>query len=148
MISVDNQEKLTLRGVFRAHVRCIREINRYIPGRILAVFLHSSFKALSPYAVIWFSAQLINELAGMCRAAQLWQWALLTVAVTAALGIVGAVLERWIAYTQSIHNDRKNLIFTDKFLSMDFSAVDDQHNRDLRSQVHQNENFSGWGFNQ
>lgn len=30
---------------------------------------------------------------------------------------------------------------------MDYSAMEDRHNRDLRSQVHQNENIGGWGIN-
>lgn len=136
-----------LSEALRITIRCIRDVNRYIPGRIPSIVLNSVVSALTPYVTIWFSAQLINELAGPRRPEVLWRWVILTVGITALMSLAGAALKRWKSAMQSIHNPRKEQIFTDKFLSMDYADIDNQHIRDLRAQIEQNENWSGWGFN-
>ena len=136
-----------LSEALRITIRCIRDVNRYIPGRIPSIVLNSVVSALTPYVTIWFSAQLINELAGPRRPEVLWRWVILTVGITALMSLAGAALQRWKSAMQSIHNPRKEQIFTDKFLSMDYADIDNQHIRDLRAQIEQNENWSGWGFN-
>lgn len=128
-------------------IRALRDIHHYVPGRIPIIFLHSALKSLSPFATIWLSAQLINELAGMRRPDMLTKWAILAVSVAAVLELTNAVLNRWIAYCQRIHNPQKERIFTDKFLSMDFADAESSHIRDLRSQIRQNENVRGYGIN-
>ena len=128
-------------------LRSLKDIHRYVPGRIPAMVLNAVVGALKPYVTIWFSAQLVNELAGLRRADELWKWAFLTVTMTALVGVLHAVLRRWVAAMNSIHNPRKERIFTDKLLSLDFADVDKSETYDKRSQILQNEKFYGWGFN-
>ena len=140
-------KKTSMSQTIRLTLRCIRDVNRYIPGRMAAIALSSLMTALSPYATIWLSAQLLNELANARRPEMLWKWAALTLVVTAVLGLVNAGLKHWKSYTESMHNPMKNRIFTEKFFSMDYADVDDQKVRDQYAQIMQNENLGAWGMN-
>ena len=136
-----------MKQVLALYLRCIRDVNRYVPGRIMVIVLDALVRALTPYVTIWFSAQIINELASQRRPEVLWKWVIWSVAAAAVLGLTGVVLSRWKAATETLHNSRKNRIFSDKFLSMDYADVDDQRTRDLYAQIAQNENWMGWGVN-
>lgn len=128
-------------------IRGLKLIAEYVPGLVPSTVLNSLVKALSPYATIWLSAQLLEELAGQCRASVLWKWVIATLAVTAALGVVNALLKRWNDIAGDLYYPQKKRIITDKFFSMDYADVDDQKIRDLRAQIFQNENFMGYGLN-
>ena len=43
-------------------IRGLKLIAEYVPGLVLSTVLNSLVKALSPYATIWLSAQLLEEL--------------------------------------------------------------------------------------
>ncbi len=145
---MENNRELTTKEAVAITLRCIKDINRYVPGRIPAMVLQYAVAALKPYVTIWFSAQLINELAGQRRADELWKWAFLTIAMTALVSLIYAIISRWVSAMDSIHNPRKERIFTDKLLSMDFADVDKAETHDKRAQILQNEQFNGWGMNQ
>ena len=80
--------RIPLRETLSIHLRAIRDVNRVTPGVFLSAVLCSIVKAISPYTTIWFSAQLINELASTRRVDVLVKWALLTIAVTAAMALL------------------------------------------------------------
>ena len=128
-------------------IRGLKLIAEYVPGLVPSTVLNSLVKALSPYATIWLSAQLLEELAGPCRANILWKWVIATLAVTATMGIMSALLKRWYDTCSAMYDPNKRRIFTDKFFSMDYADVDDRKIRDLRVQIFQNENFMGYGLN-
>lgn len=130
-----------------AEIRGLKLIGAYAPGLIPSTVLQSLVTALSPYATIWLSAQLLEELAGQCRASVLWKWVIATLAVTATMGIMSALLKRWYDTCSAMYDPNKRRIFTDKFFSMDYADVDDRKIRDLRAQIFQNENFMGYGLN-
>ena len=136
-----------MKQVLALYLRCIRDVNRYVPGRIMVIVLDALVRALTPYVTIWLSAQIINELASQRRPEVLWKWVIWSVAVGAVLGLTEMLLSRWKAAAESLHNDRKDRMFNDKFLSMDYADVDDQRTRDLYAQIAQNENWMGWGVN-
>ena len=127
--------------------RCVKDINRQVPGRIPAVCLYALLNALTPYVTIWFSAQLINELAGLRRTEMLLRWALLTVCTIAAVALLTAAAERWVKYGQHIHNPSVERLFIEKFYSMDYENLDNQQVRDLFHQIEGNANWQGWGIN-
>lgn len=139
-------DHITLRETLSIHFRAVRDVHRVADGIFLSVMLSSAAEAVSPYITIWFSAQLINELAYARRVDVLIRWAVLTVIITVMIGLIRAGLKRWNAVQESIYDKRYTKLYVEKFLSMDYAAVDDQKNRDLFAQIQQNENWSGWGL--
>ena len=72
------KKTMTMRKSLSLTGRCLRDIHRICPGRICSVLLVALLQGLTPYVTIWFSAQLINELAGLRRPELLTRWVLLT----------------------------------------------------------------------
>lgn len=140
-------EEINLKEAIRLTLRSLKDTERCLPGRVWSVLLSAVFHSVTPYVTIWFSARIIGELASLRRETVLWQLVAWTIGANLFCGLVSAALNRWTSCLQSIHNPRKEILFVEKFLSMDYSAMEDRHNRDLRSQVHQNENIGGWGIN-
>ena len=135
-----------VRETFAIHWRAMKDMHRAAPGCFLPFILYSMAEALSPYAAIWLSAQLINELASLRRPEVLAKWAVLVVAVSAALELVKAALEHWRNVSGELFGERYHALFTEKFLTMDYADCDKQATRDLFTQIEQSENWAGWGF--
>ncbi len=139
-------EKITLRETFRIHSRAFRDVRKYCPGTFGITALHSMVSALSPYVTIYLSARIINELAGPRRAEVLWPLVLLTVGSTALLALLTGILFRCKSAMAAKYSVRKNYIFADKMMTMDYGDIDKTETHDTMSQIKQNEQWTGWGL--
>lgn len=139
-------EKISIREAFRVHWRAFRDLNRYCPGLFPSLTLHGIAKSVSPYVTVYLSARIINELSSLHRADVLWKLVLITLASAAGMTLLTGLLFRWAQAKIEKYYCRKNQIFTDKLLGMDFADIDSTETHDLLSQIRQVENWSGWGF--
>ena len=140
-------DRIALRETIAIHLRAAKDINKCSPGLFTSTVCYSLVNALSPYATIYLSAQLINELASARRPEVLGKWAILIVAVTAVLGLLKGICKRWNSSKADLFDLQYHTLYSDKFLSMDFADSDDQKTRDLYTQIQQSANWGGWGFN-
>ncbi len=140
-------DRITLKEAVSIHLRAARDVNRVAPGVFVPTVLAALFKAVSPYATIWLSAQLINELASYRRVGELMKWAALTIVVTAVIGLIRSALERWDDAREGMFYKQHPMLFSEKFMTMDYADADDQKKRDLFTQIKQSANWGGWGFN-
>lgn len=90
--------------------------------------------------------RLVDELSTLRRPEILAKWVLWIVAVSAAAELLKAVLERWKNVRSELLDRQKEVLYTEKFLRMDYADCDRQETRDLFSQIRQNADWSGWGF--
>lgn len=141
------QEKITLRETCSLHLRAYREIRGYCPGLFAASALCSALHTLSPYVTLYLSAQILNELSGLRRPDLLWRWVLLTIGLTAVLGLLTGAAQRWNQAMESKYEVRSRRVFENKMRSMDFGDMDKTETHDLFAQVRQSENWAGWGIN-
>ena len=140
-------DRVSLGKTFAIHWRAVKDVNRIAPGLFPSVILYSAVKAMAPYATIWLSAQLINELAASRRPEELTKWAIWIVSTTAVMGLIKAVLERWQNVKEDQFYKQYHFLYADKFLKMDFADSDKQQTRDLFTQILQSTNWGGWGLN-
>ncbi|WP_455014185.1 ABC transporter ATP-binding protein [Hominenteromicrobium sp.] len=134
------------RETLRATLRAYKIWNRYAPKLLTSTALYSVFSALSPYVPVYFSAQILNELAGARDPERLTTLVLLTLSVTAALALATALLRRWKEVCSSAQYQRNLFVQLDKMLSMDFQAADAPETHELLSQIRQNTNWYGHGL--
>lgn len=139
-------EKITLRETLRLHRRGFWDIHHYCPGLFWAIALHSVVASAFPYVTIYFSARIINELAGLRRMAVLWHWVLITLGAEVLLGVAKAGLHHWKEAQMGCYHSRISHIYTDQLLRMDFANVDEQATQDLYSQIRQNTVWNSWGM--
>lgn len=120
--------------------------HQYAPKLLPSAALYSAFSAVSPYVTIYLSSQILNELAGERDPQRLLWLVVLTISLTAALGAVTALLDRWrLANRQEIYYTTRRME-SDKLLSMDFQAADDAHTHQLLSKANQVYNWAGYGM--
>ena len=141
-----NKDKVTLKETFQIHWRAYKTICHFAPGTFAAITLHGIASALAPYVAIWFSARIINELAGLRRPEELTRLVIAALLTGAGMTLVTGLLQRWRNAMLARYSVRKYRMFADKMLSMDFADMDDAKTHDLKRQIDQSANWSGWGF--
>lgn len=109
-------EGMSLRETFAIHRRAARDMRRIAPGCFMPFILCAVVEAASPYAVIWLSARLVDELSTLRRPEILAKWVLWIVAVSAAAELLKAVLERWKNVRSELLDRQKEVLYTEKFL--------------------------------
>ncbi len=140
------KERTTLRRAAAVHLRAIRELHRVTPQHFPVLTLYCLFGAITPYVTVFFSARVLTELATLRRAEILWRWVLAGVLCTGFAAVAKAALYR---RCNTLLNDlygRKEMLFVHKIFRLDYSELDKQENHDLREQIKQNEQWSGWGL--
>ncbi len=139
-------EKMSWREAYRLNARAIKLLNsknRLMFPYIIVKQLLSTAASLTSLFVI---ARLIGELSGERRLEKLIFWAIFGIVSTAVFAVINGVMYH--AYEVKATNfwNNMNRIEDEKFMSMDYSDVEDQRVRDLKDQIWQNRNWSGWGF--
>ena len=142
------KDKVNLKETFQIHWRAYKDVSHLCPGVFAVTAIHSIAKAISPYVTVFFSARIINELAGQRRMDELVSLVVTALISIGAMTLVTGLLLRWREVISDQYTYRKYHLFADKMLSMDFADVDNPKTHDLRSQIDQSENWSGWGIMQ
>ncbi len=138
--------KVNMRHATVTHLRGIKELHKVSPKFFPLLTLYCIVSAITPYVTVFFSAQILKELATLRRVDTLWKLVIAGVVCVGAAAIAKALLQR---RYNTLFNDlygRKEILFIHKMFALDFSELDKQENHDLRAQIRQNENWSGWGL--
>ena len=127
-------------------IRAIRMLHGVTPQFFPIVTLNAIVKAVLPYATVFLSARILTELATLRRPNVLWKWVIVSILATALLSVLRSFfMEREETLLNDIYG-RKELLFSEKAMSMDFADADRQEVRSLRAQIAQNENWGGLGL--
>ena len=108
------KEKVNMYHAATVHLRGIKELHRVSPKFFPVLTLHCIVSAVTPYITVFFSAQILKELAILRRADILWKWVVASVLCVGIVTILKAVL--WRRY-QTLLNDlwgRKEILFIHK----------------------------------
>ena len=98
---------------------------------------------------LYFTARLVNAIAGGGDAEPVWRTLWLLLLSTAAAGTVRAVAGCWDDTLRDSHQwPAWNRVFFQKLLSMDFCDVDDPKTQALFTQIGQDDMWREWGLNQ
>ena len=140
------EKKSTVGHALSAHLRAAKQLHTISPRFFPVATLHAVIAAVTPYVEVFFSARILKELALSRRAGVLWRWVVAGVLCTGLFAVLKAFLYQ---RSDTLSDDlwgRKEILFARKMFSMDYADMDKQENHDLRSQIRQNENWSGWGL--
>ncbi len=138
--------KKKTRNAIAATIRGVKELHKVSPQLFPVITFAAIVSALIPYATVFFSAQILKELTLLRRAEILWKWVAAGVFTTGALAICKAFLsQRFDTLFDDIYG-RKEILFCRKMFSLDFADMDKQQTHDLRAQIQQAENWSGYGL--
>ena len=142
------KKKMSFRHALSVHFRAAKALHGVSRRFFPAATLYTVVGAILPYVTVFFSAQILKELALLRRPDVLRNWVIAGVLCTGLCAVAKAVLFQ---RTETMLDDlygRKETLFCRKFFSMDYADVDKQETRDLRAQIAQNENWSSFGLMQ
>ena len=139
-------KKVTLKETVISTRKAYKLMHREFPGLISSIIFSHTFTAVLPYIAIWFSAQIINELAGLRRPEVLWPLVLGSLGSALVLGVIRQALHMWDIKMQNHFIFSRQKVYTDKLLAMDYEDVDKAEVRDLLGKIRGNDNWSGWGL--
>lgn len=147
-MSNNTNKKTSFAAAFKNNLRAWKILFKPCKGTFVSIFLSAFTAAASPLVTIWFSAQLLNELAGSRNPAALRNWVLLTLGATAGIMLLNAILQHWREAEESTFYAKMQSVFGKKRLDMDFPNADSQRVYELQSQIWQSQNFTGYGLRQ
>ena len=138
--------KIKMSRILSVHKRGMQKLHKVTPHLFPVITCSAITSALIPYVTVFFSAQILKELALLRRSDVLWKWVIAGVAISGVLAIVSALLHQRYATLFADVWGRKEILFCRKAFSLDYADVDKQETLDLRNQIGQNEQWAGWGF--
>lgn len=141
-----NKEQKSIGEVCRINIRSLSLWWKLSPDLFVSHTLHAMVVGLTPLISIYFSAKVIDELAGARRPEELSYLVLLTLFIGVGMQLLQSVLMRFRNSCDVSTYYKAQKLYAEKMLSMDFCDVDNSKTLDLLSQIRQNENWSGWGL--
>ena len=123
-------------------------LGKYCPGLIRAKVLAAAAGALAPFATIWFSAMIINEIAGEKRTGILALYVCLTIGIAFVLHLVKNSLAKVASNKESEMWNYFPKIFADKQMSMDFEDLENKEIQKKRQKAQENLFMFGNGLAQ
>lgn len=138
-----DKKKISLHEALKLSMRGYRIWWKVNPKAFVAITLSSIIDGISPYVGIYLGARIISELAGARDKHTLTNLVIVALLSAAVLTMASAGLRRWRNYHNALQFYDLRKIYADKFVSMDFRSVDDQHTQDLLYQIRQND-IMGW----
>ena len=139
-------KKLTFKEARTLTLRAYKVWWNENPAIFISIFLHSLFLSSTPYIAIFFTARMIDEIAGPQNSLVLRNLVLMALISALLLGLLIAGFSRWRNIQMENLWRTEEKILGNKVLAMDFISVDDHRIRDLLSQIAQNTNLSNWGL--
>jgi len=124
----------------------MKVISSVVPQLYPAFGIQSAVQAITPYALVYFSARILNELSGLRRPDEVWKWVILTVVVTGLLTLINKVLESWGNIQMAAFWGGYKSLFSSKMYSMDFADIDKRSTHDALAQIKQNISAGGMGL--
>ena len=106
-------------------------LGKYTPGLIKAKMISATLEALSPFATVWFSARIINELMNERRQNVIILYVVLVIGVHSMFSMIKNVADKIVNDKESGMWNYFNKIFSDKQMSMDYV---DLENPDIQKQ--------------
>ena len=139
---------MKLRRRIEITARGYRILREYCPGLIRAKLTAALAETLAPFAAIWFSARIVNEIAGARSIRRLTLYVLTAVGISFVLSMVKNAMDKVVNDKQSGMFDRFARIFSDKQMRMDYADLEDAAVQHQKQEARENLFMFGNGLGQ
>lgn len=139
-------EKMSLKQNIALIIRGLKYFKHMPLPLVLPKTLKAAATAATPFVNLFFSAMILNELAGARDQSRLVNLVILTIGLNLGAVILRSIAFRWENYCCSYNYHSVFKFMSDKSLSMDFADVEDESVRDQYAKFFQHHGGTGWGF--
>ncbi|MBR4083914.1 MAG: ABC transporter ATP-binding protein [Lachnospiraceae bacterium] len=123
-------------------------LGTYTPGLIKAKTISATLEALSPFATVWFSARIINELMNGRRQNVIILYVVLVIGIHLMFSMIKNVMDKIVNDKESGMWNYFNKIFSDKQMSMDYVDLENPDIQKQRQKAEENLFMFGNGLGQ
>ena len=138
--------KVSAKRAFAANRRALGLLYSHFPQMVVSRMVSVVWNALTPYAGIYLSALVIDELSGNRDAGRLWQLVCITLVSAAVIALGTALIDRWKNTGSAGEWIRLDRVTSEKMLDTDYVNLDDTHTSEMLSTIRQNFNSGAWGL--
>lgn len=144
----EEHETMSWKEKMRLNKRALALWYREYPVLLVTTAVYAAINAALPYITIYFSAQILNELAGERQKELLVRRIVLLLVLEAVVLLVKAAFYRW---NNSISNEVCRYLYDhrrylDKMLSMDFCTAEDPAVHEQLNAIRQTAQWGSWGM--
>lgn len=140
-------EKISFSAAWRLNKKGLAFWWRLSPQLMMFTLFTALFDGIRPYVALWFSARLLDEIAGARRPDMLARLALTALLTVSALAVIHCIVSRQhTRYDASVNWFGFRRRFAQKLSDMDFSRMDDPATRALYDSIMQLDNWNSWGL--
>lgn len=141
-----NKERITIKKSFHLTLRAYGIWWQHNPKIFISIILERLFSGALPYVAIFFTARLLDEIAGNQDGIVLRNITLLALTSALILGILVAIFKRFkTAQTGSLWRTQE-IILGQKMLKMDYVTLDNPKTKELKAQIIQNSLINNGGL--
>lgn len=144
----EEKEKITWKEKVRLNKRALVLWYKEYPMVFVSTALYALFNAAIPYITLFFSAQILNELAGARQRDHLMRKVLILLIVETVVLFLKAIVLRW----KNVVSDKFCIYIYDwkhqfdKLLSMDFCDAEDTGTHELLNAIQQTSQWGAYGL--
>ena len=141
-----NKNRMSVGKTVKLNNRAFYLFYKRYPQMVLSRLISVIWIALTPYVGIYFSALVIEELAGRRDPERLRFLVLITLVSAAVIALITALLNKWKEAQNAGLWWKVNQLLFEKLLDMDYVSRDETKTAELLSIIRQNQGGSGWGL--
>ena len=141
-----NSKPMPWREAMQINRRAFSLYFKHYPQMIVSRLVSVIWNALTPYVGIYFSALVIDELAGARDPERLRLLVALTLVSAALIALIGALIHKWKETHSAGLWYKVDRIYLQKMLTMDYVNCEDTSTTGLISTIYQNMMGGGWGL--
>ncbi|MCL2774760.1 MAG: ABC transporter ATP-binding protein/permease [Oscillospiraceae bacterium] len=145
-MKIIKEDKFTLKQHINLIFRGLKIFAAFPKSLILSKTVSVVFNSAIPFINIYFSAQILNELAGAKNQKRLIFLVLLTIGLNFLSIFIRSVIGRWAAYCDSATGLSMHKIYTDKFLAMDYADIENPEIQHQFSKIREHQTGMGFGL--
>ena len=143
----EKKSRMTLREAFDATRRGYSILWKAMPEFFPASLAKNALTALSPYIPLYFTARLVNAVAGGGGGGEVWPLLAALLLSTALMGAAQAAAScRANVIDEARSIPARLRLMMEKLLDLDFQDADDPKTKDLLNQIMENEQWASWGL--
>lgn len=141
-------KKLSLKQRISITVRGFGILKKYCPGLAQGKALSTLISSLQPFATIWFSAQIINEISSTRRIQSIVFYVVTVVLINLIASFLKSIIDKICSEKESQMWSFFGKVFSDKQMSMDYVDLENAKIQHQKSQAEENLFMFGNGLGQ
>ena len=142
------RKSMKLKKRYEITSRGFKLLNQYCPGLVRGKALTALVNALQPFATIWFSAQIINEISTAQRINLIILYVSAVILINFAISVIRSMFEKVSAEKENMMWCWFSKLISDKQMSMDYVDIESAEIKQQKKKVEENIFWYGNGLAQ